>query len=71
MRNYSAAVSIAVERALSALSDVSCHASDAVEALAALDHIGADLARRMESVDAEATLLRAVRESRRNRNAKH
>lgn len=65
----SASVSDAVNRACRAIDEVAGWSRDALEAWAAYDDIGVALVRRMESVDAEATLLRALRDSGRNRNA--
>lgn len=59
---FAPATAAAVETAKRAIADIA-QLRDAVEAYDALDEIGADLARCMEAVDAEAALLRVARES--------
>ncbi len=59
---YPATTAAAVKSAMRAINDIA-RSRDALMAAEALDDVGVALARCMESVEAEATLLRVVRES--------
>lgn len=65
---YPPATAAAVESAKRAINDI-VRSCDALMAAEALDDVGAVLGRCMESVDAEAELLRAARTSRRSSDA--